>query len=105
MRFFNSGDSSKYVIISPKEKDKIELIQDIKHEEKIEINEKIKVKEGSARHSPSEGGSITQKSMNITNEKLNTNRSEGLNKKNAAFLRTLKKGSARPSEGSGFKRI
>lgn len=81
MRFFNSGDSSKYVIISPKEKDKIELIQDINHEEK-KINEKVKVKEGSARHSLSEGGSITQKSMNT---KSKTSRSEGLNKKNAAF--------------------
>ncbi|CAP24768.2 Protein CBG03968 [Caenorhabditis briggsae] len=85
MRFFNSdfketsSSERSFIIITPKEKDKIQLVDNL-DEEKIENNKKV-----------SEGASITQKS-------LNTNRTEGLNKKNAAFLRALKR-------GSGFKRI
>uniref|UniRef100_A0A1I7WG73 Uncharacterized protein n=1 Tax=Heterorhabditis bacteriophora TaxID=37862 RepID=A0A1I7WG73_HETBA len=78
MRYFDSGHSSSYVIVSPKEKDKIHIIENEKNA-KIEIQQVENVKEGKEN--------VKQKSTSIH---LSKNPSEKLSKENNKFLKILK---------------
>ena len=79
MRYFDSGRSSSYVIISPKEKDRICIIENEKNLKIEELKNNETTKTGNEKNWRSRGD-------------------KKLTEKNIDFLKVLK-------SGSGFKRI
>ena len=89
MRFFNSGNSntSSYIIVSPKEKDKIPLVEFTSSVNTIDSNVIKTVEQIIPKEEKKSGGKLKFSKKTLK-----------LSKENNNFLKALK-------SGSGFKRI